>query len=642
MKPAIAKHTRLSQHRLAPPWLLLSCLLFGQLLVAAPTRAAEALSRHSIEQFSTQVCKTPEALESAGEMLFATAVSMDSSTIEFRRVNVGERVTMQTTDREVIEIQLLTPPARGRQTIVTSYSDSAQHSLDRPQLQLSYDDQCQLLRAQSISYDTHGTALYIESLNPALQAIGERQWLNPPLPVSAETLPDDKTRVAMIDSGVNYQLPLIAAALARDDHGNTIGYDFWDMDNKPFDANPARSPFFVQRHGTRTASILLREAPDISLVPYRYPRPDMSRMADLLAHAAAHDVRIIGMPLGSNTYKDWVVFAREAEQHPDMLFIVSAGNNGRDIDNSPVYPASMEMTNMIVVTSADDFVRPAERTNYGRLSVDYLLPAENIRAVDFDGSDTRVSGSSYAVSRMAALAARLLDSNKAMTTDQLKRAIKNYSVRANTSRYVTQGYLGNPLADRLTLEVETIPVTGKDPESTVSASYRFPLVLVTLDETWDEADIATALDELNTILSQCSIDAQIEKRLTVTAPGYLQDLSTGNALSLQRRLKLSGTRVFFARDTQMQPAFDAEAFGEGNTRNRPWMTNSLWLTNGITDAGIALAHELFHILTNNGNHTQEPGNLLRDITSPANTRLTPAQCGQAQQTGVEFGLLFEQ
>ena len=102
-----------------------------------------------------------------------------------------------------------------------------------------------------------------------------------------------KVRVALVDSGVNYQLPQINNALARDAKGELIGYDFWDMDNRPFDSHPTgRGP--VQRHGTRTASLLINEAPFIELVAYRYPRPDMQRMASLVAHADQHGVRIIG------------------------------------------------------------------------------------------------------------------------------------------------------------------------------------------------------------------------------------------------------------------------------------------------------------------------------------------------------------
>ncbi|OED39944.1 hypothetical protein AB833_13275 [Chromatiales bacterium (ex Bugula neritina AB1)] len=616
------------------------------LLAALPGLvAAEAtLDKQSLRQFARQVCSTPDALEDAAITVLGEPIRSSKSEMKFRGTVVGQRITLHGSSREVIAVQLLTPPARRNQTIVTSYADEARHSRNAPLLELAFDADCQLFRAQAITYDNNNTPLYIETLGPSLEVTGDPEWLNAPIP-SKDKSNHSATRVAMIDSGVNYQLPLIANALARDAQGETIGYDFWEMDNKPFDSNPARSPFFVQRHGTRSASILLREAPGIALVPYRYPRPDMSRMVELVEHAAQHRVRIIGMPLGSNTYADWAPFATVAGRHPEILFIVSAGNNGRDIDRSPVYPAAMEIENMLVVTSVDDFVYPAERTNYGRLSVDYLVPAEKVPALDFDGSEVLVSGSSYAVSRVAALAARLLKRNPGFSTEELKQAIRGYAIRANTSKYVALGYLGDPLADTINLPVtiETVaaePVNNSARHTTPAGRrYEFPLTLVILDPRWQNPDISRAVEELNEIFSQCNITARVEKQIVPSVPAYLQDLSPGNALSLHRHLKLSGTRVFFGRDTLMQPAFDAEAFGAGNTRNRPWMTGSLWLTYGIRDVGVALAHELFHILANSGKHNQLANNLLREQTAPGNTHLTGEQCEQAQRTGIENGLL---
>ena len=93
---------------------------------------------------------------------------------------------------------------------------------------------------------------------------------------------------------------MIAHRLARDAEGQPLGFDFWDMDARPFDSHPVRSVFFPQRHGTRTASIIVREAPDTRLVPYRYPREDMTRMRELIAHAAKAGVRIVNVSLGSN------------------------------------------------------------------------------------------------------------------------------------------------------------------------------------------------------------------------------------------------------------------------------------------------------------------------------------------------------
>ena len=138
--------------------------------------------------------------------------------------------------------------------------------------------------------------------------------------------------VAVIDSGVNYLLPLIAEKLARNNDGRLVGFDFWDMDERPFDSHPSRSIFFPQRHGTRVARIIAREAPQIRLIPYRYPRPNMERMSDLVTAAAESGAQIINMSLGSSDDRDWMAFEEAALKHPELLFIVSAGNDGRDID----------------------------------------------------------------------------------------------------------------------------------------------------------------------------------------------------------------------------------------------------------------------------------------------------------------------
>ena len=55
-----------------------------------------------------------------------------------------------------------------------------------------------------------------------------------------------------------------------------------------------------------------------------------------------------------------------ARQHDNMLFVVSAGNNGRDIDSQPVYPASLNLDNLLTVTSSDEDGYPADGSNWGQ------------------------------------------------------------------------------------------------------------------------------------------------------------------------------------------------------------------------------------------------------------------------------------
>ncbi|MEQ9608376.1 MAG: S8 family serine peptidase, partial [Kiloniellaceae bacterium] len=291
---------------------------------------------------------------------------------------------------------------------------------ERPVMSLLAGGDCAPQHARAIRYGDDGTALELVLYAADLATLQAVEPLNPPVP--AGTDPGGVT-VAHIDSGVNYRLPQIAARLARDDEGGFLGRDLWDGDGRPFDGDTGRSPFFPIRHGTPVASLLIAEAPNVRLLPIRYPRPDMTRMAEAVAIAAAAGARIVALPMGSRDPDDWAAFAAAAQAHQEILFVVSAGNDGRDIDAAPLYPASLPLDNMVVVTSADAFGRLAPGSNWGRVSVDLMVPAEGIEVTDYRGARGTASGSSYAVPRVAALAARLLAANPDWVTATLKRAL---------------------------------------------------------------------------------------------------------------------------------------------------------------------------------------------------------------------------
>ncbi len=454
---------------------------------------------------------------------------------------------------------------------------------------------------------------------------------DPPLPVAPERAADNPSalRVALVDSGVDYRQPFINKRLARHADGSLVGYDFWDLDPLPFDAHPDRRGV-VQRHGTATASVLLREAPRVALVPYRYPRPDMQRMQDLVKHAADNEVRIIGLPLGGNKRDEWLAFEAAALEHPDILFVASAGNNGRDIDQSPVYPAALTLPNLLVVTSADDFAMPAEGVNWGRASVDYMVPAEHVPVIHFGGLAGYAAGSSYAVPRVVALAARWLQANPQWTVSQLLGALRNRFANGAFARQLGQGYLHDPLFDPEHV-IQVVASSDWSASPTDDEPVRpVPLDVLILDEGWSLQQVEQVLDEAQTILAQCDVRFSEVQLRRVAAPEYLRDLETGRAKTLMDAVRMSGLQrrvtAVFARDTRMRQAFDAEAFGRGNTRTRAWLTDTLWLTLALQDRGIALAHELFHVLANSGEHSDEEANLMLRRTTGDNRNLTPAQC----------------
>lgn len=316
----------------------------------------------------------------------------------------------------------------------------------RPELQVLASGDCIARAGRQIRRPDDVTIL-LDQLEGDLATLRWTETLQAPWPQGTDP---GGIRVALIDSGLAYDLPHFQDRLARDPGGTPLGYDFWDMDPHPYDGDIARGPFLPIRHGSAVASILVREAPGAALVPFRYPRPDMTRLGDAIARAAEAGVRIIAMPLGSRHREDWTAFESAMKARPEILAIVSAGNNGHDIDTEPLWPAHLDLSNMIVVTSADGFGKLAPGSNWGATSVDLMVPAENQAVLDFRGASGTASGSSYAVPRLAALAARILAKDPDMPVADLKAALfaRAAATPYESERKVAVGWIPDPDQDR--------------------------------------------------------------------------------------------------------------------------------------------------------------------------------------------------
>lgn len=315
-----------------------------------------------------------------------------------------------------------------------------------PLMTVVANSECKVANGRRIRYDKEEQQERLLIYGSDLDAMVHSEPLNPPVPAGRDAR---GVTVALFDAGINYTLPAFAAHLARAPNGQSLGYDFWDMDSRPFDSNPSRSPFYPLRHGTQVASLLLKEAPHIRLLPYRYPRPDMSRMEEMVRAADFNHAIVVAMPMGSNQREDWNAFLQAVSKRPHMLFIISAGNDGRDIDAQPVYPAIFDLENFLVVTSSTTFGRLAPGSNWGKNTVDIMVPAENVEVTTFYGDTGRASGSSYAVARVAALAARLLREHPRWKAPELKEAILKRArpTPSEAQNVVKHGWIPDPAAD---------------------------------------------------------------------------------------------------------------------------------------------------------------------------------------------------
>ena len=272
----------------------------------------------------------------------------------------------------------------------------------RPEAFTVVSRNCDVLETRQITYDDDGTPAAILIVPTGKQKI--KRSLNPPaLPRPSEEISSKYLIVGHIDSGIDYRRADFASFLIYQDKANFKGRDFWDNDSLPYDTDTGRNPFFPQSHGSHVLDILQQTGANFRLLPVRYPRPNMNMMGTAIHWLAANGAQLVMMPLGSQNRDDWTVFFEAARQHPEILFIFSAGNNGRDLADAAIYPAVNDLPNALTVTSTFSDGRLPKESNFGEV-VDIGVPAEAMKATGIDYEKRQVSGSSFAVPKLAGLA----------------------------------------------------------------------------------------------------------------------------------------------------------------------------------------------------------------------------------------------
>jgi len=339
-----------------------------------------------------------------------------------------------TSASERIDLTMLFPGDRLRRVSIAL-------SAPDPRISLNGDETCNVREIRERTYSSNGKPKLIRVLNADGTTVTDEIALNPPVPVGVDP---GGIAVGVIDSGINYTVAPFSDRLARDTNGTLIGKDYWDDDDRPYDIDTGRSPFFPLHHGSSVASIIIKEAPMARVIPVRYPRPEMTKMADAIDWLSAQNIAVVNLAMGSNSEQEWAAFADAAQRHPQMLFLISAGNNGRNIDTDPVYPAALPLANTIVITSSEPNGRLARGSNWGPTHVDIMVPGERIDVIDHRGAPGKASGSSFAVPRVTALAVRMLAKNPNWKGPELRDAILRRARGLGGHRQTRYGWIPDP------------------------------------------------------------------------------------------------------------------------------------------------------------------------------------------------------
>jgi subtilisin family serine protease len=356
-----------------------------------------------------------------------------------KNINKNKYIIENKQNKLKINIILLKRSKKIQKLIFTFFNKQ-----EKPVFEIRSNKNCKFKTIRKIIYNQKNIAIEIQSQNIETNKIDYKETLNPKLP---KGISNNKNIIALIDTGVNYTLPQLHKNIAFQNK-KLLGYDFWDNDNFPFDQDPRNNPFYPRHHGTTVFSVLSREAPKSTIAIYRFPALNMCKFKELIEHIAKNSIRIVNLSMGSSNINDWLCFQEAALKNNKIIFVVSAGNNGFDIDKNPIYPASLKLDNIITVTSSDLNGRVGRGSNIGNISIDFMLPAERVEVIDHRGVKAFTGGTSYAAPRLTAMISRLITANPGISNEDILKILKKRSIKSN-KKVTKYGWIPDPLDNYL-------------------------------------------------------------------------------------------------------------------------------------------------------------------------------------------------
>lgn len=250
--------------------------------------------------------------------------------------------------------------------------------------------------------------------------------------------------VAVIDSGIDYSHPDLIDAMWRnageiegngidDDHNgyvdDAIGYDFVDDTPNPMDQK-------TSSHGTHVAGIIgavARNARGIAgvgarvrLMALRVLGNNGGTVADIaeaIQYATDNGARIINASLGSDGRSLTEEQAIAEAISRGVLFVAAAGNDYRNTELVPEFPANFGLDGLLSVAATDRRDRMTEFSNWGRKAVHLAAPGDEIiSTVRYTGYDY-LSGTSMAAPHVSGAGAALLALGHDLSPSDLSRRL---------------------------------------------------------------------------------------------------------------------------------------------------------------------------------------------------------------------------
>lgn len=208
--------------------------------------------------------------------------------------------------------------------------------------------------------------------------------------------------VAVIDTGVDYTHPDLAANILRDSSNKVVGYDYVNNDNDPMDdyghgTHCAGTIGAAGNNGVGVAGVCW----NVKIMPLKFLDATGSGYNSnailCIDFAIAHGAHVMSNSWGGGSFSQLLLDAIHRAEKAGILFVAAAGNSAYDIDQGGFYPAGYNMyaSNVIAVAATDDNDVLASFSNYGPGTCDIAAPGNMIYSTLPSGNCPLCASSGY-------------------------------------------------------------------------------------------------------------------------------------------------------------------------------------------------------------------------------------------------------